>query len=239
MRRNPPWTSEELILALDLYLRCGAIGPTDNQTAELSALLNSLPIHDDRPDRDRFRNRNGVKLKLANFRALDPNYTGLGMAHGSKLDVRIWDYYSSRPDELKNAASNIREWAEHGHELVPDDTEAEAIEGALLVRVHRTLERNRNLVSRKKQAVLMSTGELACEVCGFVFETTYGELGHGFIECHHVVPLSRSGPRRTTLSDLAVLCSNCHRMAHRGNPWPTLMELTTLIAQGLSNHAHD
>jgi hypothetical protein len=35
----------------------------------LSKLLNTLPIHSERADT--FRNRNGVKLKLANFRAIE------------------------------------------------------------------------------------------------------------------------------------------------------------------------
>jgi predicted HNH restriction endonuclease len=41
-------------------------------------------------------------------------------------------------------------------------------------------------------------------------------LGQGFIEVHHVIPLSQSaGPRRTDLDDLLLVCSDCHRMIHR------------------------
>jgi hypothetical protein len=46
---------------------------------ELSRVLNSLPIHTVRPDLERFRNPNGVALKLANFAALDPAYPGRGI----------------------------------------------------------------------------------------------------------------------------------------------------------------
>lgn len=62
-------------------------------------------------------------------------------------------------------------------------------------------------------------GRLFCEVpgCGFDFETTYGELGNGFAEVHHLRPLGELGrPVSTTLRDLAVVCANCHRMVHRG-----------------------
>ena len=41
---------------------------------ELSHGLNALTLHPERPDAARFRNPNGVALKLANFAALDPNY---------------------------------------------------------------------------------------------------------------------------------------------------------------------
>ena len=56
------------------------------------------------------------------------------------------------------------------------------------------------------------------------------DLGEGFIECHHVTPVSelRAGTR-TRLSDLAVVCSNCHRMLHRRRPWLTAAELRGLI----------
>ncbi|MFM8998348.1 MAG: HNH endonuclease, partial [Candidatus Limnocylindrus sp.] len=42
------------------------------------------------------------------------------------------------------------------------------------------------------------------------------KLGDGFIEVHHLAPLFIDDqPRRTTMSDLLLLCSNCHRMVHR------------------------
>ncbi|MDP6032209.1 MAG: HNH endonuclease [Alphaproteobacteria bacterium] len=34
---------------------------------------------------------------------------------------------------------------------------------------------------------------------------------------------------RTKLSDLVLLCSNCHRMVHRKRPWLTVRELRELI----------
>lgn len=52
--------------------------------------------------------------------------------------------------------------------------------------------------------------------CGFGFEKAYGPLGKDFIEVHHVVPLSEAGRVNTDpLTDLIVLCANCHRMVHR------------------------
>ncbi|HCY81662.1 MAG TPA: hypothetical protein DHV22_08690 [Xanthomarina gelatinilytica] len=49
-----------------------------------------------------------------------------------------------------------------------------------------------------------------------MFHKTYGDLGKGYIECHHITPLSQIlGESITTLHDLALVCSNCHRMIHR------------------------
>jgi 5-methylcytosine-specific restriction protein A len=33
------------------------------------------------------------------------------------------------------------------------------------------------------------------------------------------------------LSDLALVCSNCHSMLHRGNPWPSVDELRRSLAR--------
>ncbi len=107
---NPPWAADELILALDLYLRQrGHIpSPRDAQIVELSDLLNRLPIHTVRPDLEKFRNPNGVVLKITNFAALDPRYPGAGMGRGGRLDAVVWDQYSARPDELRQVAAAIR-----------------------------------------------------------------------------------------------------------------------------------
>jgi len=81
---------------------------------------------------------------------------------------------------------------------------------------HMRIERDRSLVERKKRAVLEARGSLACEVCKFDF-SVYRNLGEEFCEVHHLLPLSRANAEvRTSLSDLAVVCANCHRMIHRG-----------------------
>ncbi len=107
--RNPRWAEEELVLALDLYLRSGLLDDTNPAVVELSHALNSLEIHAVRPDADRFRNPNGVALKLANFAAIDDNYHGRGMTSYSKLDAEVWHRYSPNQDALAAAASAIRE----------------------------------------------------------------------------------------------------------------------------------
>jgi 5-methylcytosine-specific restriction endonuclease McrA len=103
-----------------------------------------------------------------------------------------------------------------------DVLEATYYEGGKRVASHLRIERRRNLVLLKKAELLNRTGALRCEVCGFDFCATYGDLGWGFCEVHHIRPLSHGVGRRTSLGDLAVLCANCHRMTHRGWPKTTL-----------------
>lgn len=237
LRRNPNWTRDELILALDLYLRKGLLDDKHPEVVELSKILNSLPIHTVRPDLERFRNPNGVSLKLANFAALDPNYPGQGMSAGGKLDAEVWNKYHEDAAALTELAAMLRLGAQHPDEIptLPEEGEEESPEGAIAYRLHRVRERNRSLAGRKKVTVKKSTGRLACEVCGFEFEKTYGSLGTDYIEAHHLLPLSKAGVTKTKLTDLALLCSNCHRMAHRGDPWPTVEELRKIRTEHVTS----
>jgi 5-methylcytosine-specific restriction protein A len=51
------------------------------------------------------------------------------------------------------------------------------------------------------------------------------------IECQHTKPVHtlRAG-QRTKLDDLALVCSNCHRMIHRRKQRLTMDELRALLA---------
>ena len=91
-------------------------------------------------------------------------------------------------------------------------------EGDVRLRLHFARERSRALIAAKKNDFeARHEGRVFCELCGFSFVEYYPRtLGHGFIEVHHIEPLaSRASPRRTVLSDLILVCSNCHRMIHR------------------------
>ncbi|GEM_PF-1228592 len=101
-----------------------------------------------------------------------------------------------------------------------DGGDVEFPEGAKVQKNHFSYERNAQLVREVKANFLKKHKRLFCEVCNFDFRETYGALGDGFIEAHHIVPLSESTSKRNSRpSDLALVCSNCHRMLHRKRPW--------------------
>jgi hypothetical protein len=99
-----------------------------------------------------------------------------------------------------------------------DEPEAEEGTETRRLVVHRSRE------SRLREAKLLQArqegdGRLRCEVpgCGFDFKETYGALGEGYAHVHHVEALAgRKAPSKTRLSELAVVCANCHAMIHRG-----------------------
>jgi 5-methylcytosine-specific restriction protein A len=90
--------------------------------------------------------------------------------------------------------------------------ELEALEGEMFRRFVNHRRRERSLRDAKLVDYRRTRGSLQCEVCTYDFNDVFGV---DYAEVHHIKPLAASaGPRVTRLSDLAVLCSNCHRVAH-------------------------
>jgi 5-methylcytosine-specific restriction protein A len=232
--RNPAWVRDEIILALDLYFRHNpsTINGGHPDVIELGNLLRQLPIHNSHITGPDFRNPNGVYMKMGNFLSLDPSYPGKGLAAVSKLDREVWNEFAHDRLRLEATANAIR----NNYQLIDtpvsrDEVEDEEFaEGRVLTRLHRLRERNKSLVKKKKERVLKEKGKLLCEICDFDFAVTYGKLGAGFAECHHTKPLSTLQPNDTTkLSDLAIVCANCHRMLHQRKILVSIQELRKLV----------
>lgn len=89
-------------------------------------------------------------------------------------------------------------------------------EGAVIYKLHKYREIDTKIIKKKKEKMFLRLGKLPCEACTFDFFQKYGELGHKYIGCHYRTPLAEfSSTTRTSLDDLALVCSNCHRMLHR------------------------
>lgn len=236
-KRNPPWNRDELLITLDFYLQHTPTIPAKNSTeiTELSDILNHLQSKLGGNIPDRFRNTNGVYMKLMNFRRFDPDYEGVGLQRGNKDEKVVWDLYAHKPNELSKIAEAIcssisSDTVVPSSDVVTSDEE-EAEEGKILTRIHRYRERDLKLAKRKKEAFMQENGALFCEVCKFDFSKNYGEHGAGFIECHHTKPISEIDVgTKTKLSDLAVVCSNCHRMIHRKRPWLSIADLKLMLS---------
>lgn len=58
----------------------------------------------------------------------------------------------------------------------------------------------------------------------------YGEIGTGYIEGHHTIPISDMNEnRKTKIDDIVLVCSNCHRMLHRKRPWLSIDDLKEIL----------
>ena len=116
--------------------------------------------------------------------------------------------------------------------IASEDDETGYSEGAPSFVQHRHLERDGKISKRAKAKRLSDTGKLECEVCGMDFITIYGKRGEGFIEAHHTKPVATlCGTEKTKISDLAMVCSNCHRMLHRGSVLLSISELRAVVSK--------
>ncbi|MEQ8852904.1 HNH endonuclease [Gimesia sp.] len=93
-----------------------------------------------------------------------------------------------------------------------DAIQFSSLEGEARVVTRTEYKREREL----RDAAIEHHGT-TCKACGFNFAEVYGSHGAGYIQVHHLDPLSESkGIRRTDpKTDLTVLCANCHMMVHR------------------------
>jgi hypothetical protein len=124
-KKSPPWAREEIILALDVFVRGGSLrgGPLPDDEApeivELSAVMQSLATFPPEVRASNFRNPSGVALKMANFRAIeravaidrgDPDAESLpkGMAAYSVLDRLVFEEFEGEWARLEAEAMTIR-----------------------------------------------------------------------------------------------------------------------------------
>lgn len=111
--RNPKWSREELILALNFYFQVKErfpSGASDARVQELSRRLNLLAKPDGVGDISKFRNPSGALMKLMNFRRFDSDFTAQGksgLKNGGKLEEVIWNEFIGRPDLLREAVNKI------------------------------------------------------------------------------------------------------------------------------------
>ncbi|WP_374629227.1 HNH endonuclease [Pannonibacter indicus] len=226
--QNPDWTRDELIIALDYHLNHRNFDPRpqSEEIGELAQRIAKVGVALGLIERGLLlRTPDAIAMKLRIFSSFDPQYIDngrKGLTNGNRLEVELWEEFSGRPDEVARVANGILELIgdSDAEILAFDEPEIEASEGLIMTRVHVSRERNSTLVKKKKAVALRQHGCLACEVCGFDFLQTYGERGREFIECHHTLPISSLGEHgKTNLKDLALVCSNCHRMIHARRPW--------------------
>ena len=116
--RNPAWVREELILALEAYVRWdgnppGKLSPgIESLSADIWAFRRGLETRGDA----KLRNANGVYMKLMNFRRFDPRFQSegkVGLTRGNRLEEAVWKEFSSDRAQLEQAARQIRAGMQH------------------------------------------------------------------------------------------------------------------------------
>jgi hypothetical protein len=186
-------------------------GYTDNK--ELFDLLDVKRTWVDSPIPDEIK-------ECAKFAKFSPEIQNAAYRHAEKLQLCQMQTPSTDDDDWWLASSFDDE-----EDLNTDNsdfstkslsTEMRVEEGKQILQVHRTRERSPILTKKFKQFRKLIDPDLKCEVCGFSFRKTYGKLGAGYAEAHHIRPISsRQESEETTFDDLCIVCANCHRMLHK------------------------
>lgn len=248
MTKNPKWTREEEIIALDYYYKIyHEGGDASDLIEEASSLLRTMPNSKKASDMLTYRNYNGVNMRMGNFMSLDPAYEGLGLTRVGKQTIAIWKEFERDRERLAREAEQLRKTylikGAQNAALDVDDYAASDLE----TKVEPLKEGNQKQVlstryerNPKNRAAAIKAHGAICQVCGFNFEEVYGSLGSGFIEVHHVKPLY-SYEKETEINpieDLVCLCSNCHRMIHRKKGSVVAVEeLQKMVERNKSRHA--
>ena len=157
--RNPKWTRDELILTLDFYHKNFPQIPEkySKEIVELSETLRKIQSVLDNNIDSKYRNTNGVYMKLMNFHHINPNYSGKGLESVSQLDREIFKDYENKIEELSIISKKIKEFidsSEYKNKLqsttdVDDDYEGQ--EGKILTKIHKYKERDRKIVRKRKK----------------------------------------------------------------------------------------
>jgi predicted HNH restriction endonuclease len=108
-------------------------------------------------------------------------------------------------------------------------------EGTQRLKMHYYRERDSE-AARQFKSEALSKGQLICESCGKDYFAIYGEQAIRVIECHHKIPISSNEHGgKTKKSDLALLCANCHRLAHTKIPPIPIHELAVYVKKANGN----
>ena len=86
------------------------------------------------------------------------------------------------------------------------------LEGTKRTRLIEISERN-----PKAREACIAHHDARCKVCGLAFDERYGEIGAGFIQVHHLIPIADIGDvyEIDPINDLCPVCPNCHVMLHK------------------------
>ena len=168
MKRNAPWTYEQLIMALNVYCKIPFkdVKEWHPIIQKYAPLIGRSPI--------------GLKMKIGNFGRFDPELkakgiTGLG--HGSKAEEPIWNEFWGNPEKLayeserlfaERAGKTIEEYSAIDTQTLPQGKEREVI---VRQRVNQNFFREAVLTAYLNQCCITGITNIklleACHILGW------------------------------------------------------------------------
>ncbi len=184
------------------------------------------------------RDSNMMK-ELTNFENGVYTLTDDGKAYLSD-NITTMEYISSNPfsySDIKKISFDTISTKGKKHSIIIYDEKEMVSEGEIITKESRLKKRCLKLRDAAIQKYTQSNGRILCSVCGFDFEKVYKELGKGYIEIHHEVPIyqySNEGFQQyigDAVKQMKPLCANCHRMIHRKKKPLSIDELKRIVGE--------
>ena len=215
------FTRDEVILALDVLYssEMQRVSADSEEIADLSALLNRLPIHPIENRRVDFRTGTGITAQLNRFRR--SLCSGINKDNVGPLFFKVNFEFENRIEELHKIAKAIRR--NEPYYSVRFGSRSEDIgfpEGVLLGHLHRTIE---------VQAAARLCFADHCEICSLKPEICYLPC-EGLLQPHLIVPpVELNGKTKYSPQSFITVCPTCHAALHRIRPWRTGEDCRTIL----------
>ena len=165
--------------------------------------------------------RRGLALEDGSPTVLTITDQGRRFLNRYKDDLNILFNFSL--DDISNELSSL---ARNEPRVVLD--ERTVIEGKLRVRTQEYRTRSRYLRDAAIEHYSIS-GHIMCKSCEFEFAAAYPGVGDGYIQIHHIKPVSYMRGEEIdmdqALANVCPLCANCHQMVHRSTPPLSIVDL--------------
>lgn len=143
-----------------------------------------------------------------------------GMVPGSvatfyEVPPDVWSEFLLRTNSAREASPKVSIPRLTDAKSWDDLADTEASDLAAIEGVAKEVTTYRKGRSRLLRNEALSRANGVCEVCGTDFSQLLGGRGTRVLEVHHRAQLSASdAPRLTRVTELAVVCSNCHALIH-------------------------
>lgn len=180
-------------------------------------------------------NGNEVECEDINF---NEDWTSFSLSCYSKSFIHVYDHLNFYFDEIIGPVSVF--WgiilsfsSSFSDFLSEKPIHGWKYDGEVKEILSRSYERN-----PLNRAACIALKGTKCVVCGLDMKTKYGPIGEGFIEVHHVYPLSANDGKGYLIDpkkDLEPVCPNCHAMIHRRVPPYSIQEMKEIISKGEVN----
>ncbi|MDH7578821.1 MAG: hypothetical protein QHH75_13640 [Bacillota bacterium] len=234
--RQPKWTIDEVILAVNTYFEIGDVRKVaiDNPLViELSKLLRSLPIHKNTDAT--FRNVAGTEMTLKCVASLDKK-AKYSMRTATKLQKKVYCYYADKKMHLKELADAIRACLPLPFDYYEPMDFNGFMAGNILYLYHLYLE-NKSRAAAMIKEDFYNRKKSKCTCCDIDLSVLFGEKGYELLEQHYTEKIINYHNGMDILpGKFAALCPTCHRLAHTSPDLFQPINLKNAVKAGGRNH---